>query len=324
MRVYVMLALFIATMAGADGWESDGGTVSTNHGVYVTGIEGLHVDAGGVWAIGVPTGQAFPNPPGGIAFLGSHKGSQAGLWLTQPGSLPLTPSNVSVVGNGSTVGLNAVSGGAVALELAANFVFVCTNGFCRTRSDGPTGVTDLQVTDSAINVTAAMLTDGGVVSNYSRVGGGGMSTDGGIVSYAPGGSDGVRIYNGARFNFSENDSWSFLYRSATDTIRTHGSLAVDGQLILQTGDSNSYFWRSAQDTISTHAFFKPDYLQTPPVTLALCYGPTEGMVQFDATTGRTTGKRTKSCICSSDGFANYAWQDLATGILGTESACEAP
>jgi hypothetical protein len=60
------------------------------------------------------------------------------------------------------------------------------------------------------------------------------------------------------------------------------------------------------------------------VTLKTCAAAYEGMVSLDVASGSTTtSKRTKFCLCTSDGAASpaYAWQNLATGTLGNTTTC---
>lgn len=56
-------------------------------------------------------------------------------------------------------------------------------------------------------------------------------------------------------------------------------------------------------------------------TLATCSATIEGAVSTDVLSGLATGKRTKLCLCTSDGASAYKWQNLATGTLGTTTTC---
>lgn len=58
-------------------------------------------------------------------------------------------------------------------------------------------------------------------------------------------------------------------------------------------------------------------------TLEACRAGLEGLVSRDILAGGTTGKRTKLCLCTSDGAGSpaYAWQNLATGTVGTDTTC---
>jgi hypothetical protein len=67
-----------------------------------------------------------------------------------------------------------------------------------------------------------------------------------------------------------------------------------------------------------------------PRTLDTCVIALEGVVETDILSGGLpppdggsgTGKRTKRCLCSSNGSdGGFQWQNLATGTIGTSSAC---
>lgn len=62
---------------------------------------------------------------------------------------------------------------------------------------------------------------------------------------------------------------------------------------------------------------------TRPVrqTLGTCASGIEGTIQTDVLSGAATGKRTKVCLCTSDGASTYAWQNIATATIGTTTAC---
>lgn len=56
-------------------------------------------------------------------------------------------------------------------------------------------------------------------------------------------------------------------------------------------------------------------------SLDTCTAGIEGEVSRDVLSGVATGKRTKICVCTSDGSSVYKWQNLATGTLGTTTTC---
>lgn len=56
-------------------------------------------------------------------------------------------------------------------------------------------------------------------------------------------------------------------------------------------------------------------------TLKTCAAGFEGMLALDVLSGVATGKRTKLCLCSSDGASAYVWQNVATATLGTATTC---
>lgn len=56
-------------------------------------------------------------------------------------------------------------------------------------------------------------------------------------------------------------------------------------------------------------------------TLSTCSATIEGGLEEDVLSGASTGKRTKLCLCTSDGSAAYKWQNVVTGTLGTTTTC---
>jgi hypothetical protein len=60
-----------------------------------------------------------------------------------------------------------------------------------------------------------------------------------------------------------------------------------------------------------------------PHALSTCAAGIEGHLERDVLAGASTGKRTKLCLCTSDGAGAYAWQNVASGTLGSSTACGA-
>lgn len=56
-------------------------------------------------------------------------------------------------------------------------------------------------------------------------------------------------------------------------------------------------------------------------TLQTCAAGIEGQLSRDVLSGVATGKRTKLCLCTSDGSSAYKWQNVVTGTLGTTTTC---
>ncbi len=56
-------------------------------------------------------------------------------------------------------------------------------------------------------------------------------------------------------------------------------------------------------------------------SLSTCDSSIEGQLETDVLSGASTGKRTKLCLCTSDGAAAYAWQNVATATIGTGTTC---
>lgn len=57
--------------------------------------------------------------------------------------------------------------------------------------------------------------------------------------------------------------------------------------------------------------------------LPTCSSTTEGYTRRDSAAGGTTGARTRLCICTSDGAGTpaYAWVNLGSGTVGTDTTC---
>lgn len=86
--------------------------------------------------------------------------------------------------------------------------------------------------------------------------------------------------------------------------------AADSVVGVQTaaGAANLWTWQySGQVTIVANP------------ALATCAAGIEGAISRDVLSGVATGKRTKLCLCTSDGAGAYVWQNLATGTLGASA-----
>jgi hypothetical protein len=57
--------------------------------------------------------------------------------------------------------------------------------------------------------------------------------------------------------------------------------------------------------------------------LGTCSAGTEWTIKADTASGVSTGARSRSCLCTSDGAGSpaYAWQNVVTGNLGTTTTC---
>lgn len=69
---------------------------------------------------------------------------------------------------------------------------------------------------------------------------------------------------------------------------------------------------------------KDGQVKWTPGPLPVCNADLEWTVKADVTTGTGTGRRTKLCLCTSDGaflMPTYTWQNLATGTVGTATTC---
>ena len=56
-------------------------------------------------------------------------------------------------------------------------------------------------------------------------------------------------------------------------------------------------------------------------TLPTCAVGLQWAMLPDAASGTATGKRSKMCLCTSNGSSVYAWQNIATGTIGTTTTC---
>lgn len=64
-------------------------------------------------------------------------------------------------------------------------------------------------------------------------------------------------------------------------------------------------------------------IQPTMITVPTCAAGLEGAVVVDSASGVSTGHRTRICICVSDGAGTpaRAWQNIASGTVGTTTAC---
>lgn len=58
-----------------------------------------------------------------------------------------------------------------------------------------------------------------------------------------------------------------------------------------------------------------------PKALVTCTAALEWTEANDALSGVATGKRSKKCLCTSNGSSTYAWQNTTTGTIGTSTTC---
>jgi hypothetical protein len=108
-----------------------------------------------------------------------------------------------------------------------------------------------------------------------------------------------------------------------------GSQNFNNYALLQTGglilnDLNADGQMYMRFDNSTKFTFDDDgYLVTAAAALTTCASGIEGAIMRDSAAGGTTGKRTKLCLCTSDGAGSpaYAWQNLATGTIGNTTTC---
>jgi len=94
---------------------------------------------------------------------------------------------------------------------------------------------------------------------------------------------------------------------------THSRGIADGFLL---GD-----WAVNSNLAVTGSVAIGTYGQFTLAAIGTCSAPAEGRFRVDNLSGVATGKRTKLCLCTSDGSSNYAWQNVATGTIGNTTAC---
>lgn len=107
------------------------------------------------------------------------------------------------------------------------------------------------------------------------------------------------------------------------TIPANSYFCLDGATCAR------YFgWNSSAGAITTGAGFSVNGAITvtshfTPLRSALptCGSGFEGQLRSDFAGGASTGARTRLCVCTSDGAAVYAWQNLATAAVGTTTTC---
>lgn len=144
--------------------------------------------------------------------------------------------------------------------------------------------------------------------------------------------------------------------SVTSDAGVGGNLSVAGNLevasaksLCLNGSTCSAFWQFSSNLLQTNSHvyiggggslniissvqnssagvpFRVDDaegLKLTPKTLPTCTSALEWTQLPDAASGVSTSKRSKMCMCTSDGGGTpaYAWQNLATGTIGTTTTC---
>lgn len=109
------------------------------------------------------------------------------------------------------------------------------------------------------------------------------------------------------------------YGLAAASANTHGmTFSGVSTLIRSNGAGSSVFLGNGSIWF---AIFSGSGLQLNSQTLATCAAGIEGELSVDVLSGVATGKRTKLCVCTSDGSSAYKWQNAVTGTLGTTTTC---
>lgn len=102
------------------------------------------------------------------------------------------------------------------------------------------------------------------------------------------------------------------------------NLLLGGNLILNATTGNAVTMRANNVNLySCNATSCALSVPVVPIRAAMptCASGIEGALQQDVAAGVATGKATKMCLCRSNGSSSYAWQNLATGTLGTTTTC---
>jgi hypothetical protein len=89
-------------------------------------------------------------------------------------------------------------------------------------------------------------------------------------------------------------------------ILTNGGLFLDGTTYIQN--------QSGPVRIDDTARYVPRVLDT-------CVAGLEFSLATDVASGASTGARSRICLCTSDGAAAYAWQNIVTANVGNATTC---
>lgn len=147
-----------------------------------------------------------------------------------------------------------------------------------------------------------------------------------FISGAASGSAGVTLAAGAKVCFSTNCN----QRIQDDGTSAALDFYFNNALQLEMTSTTLYILTAAirlrgvisNDTASTPLTVSDaEGLKITQTSLATCVLALEGTIQADVLAGAATGKRTKMCACTNNGSGTFAWQNLATGTLGTTTTC---
>lgn len=160
-----------------------------------------------------------------------------------------------------------------------------------------------------------------------------LTASGLISSSVASGSTSIQILAGAKLQFG-TASRAYLYDCAAglgdqvcaaQSLRVGGAIAA-GSLYLSTGTSvvqEGTAYATNEAAGKPWLFDDAEGFKSTPKTLATCAAGLEWTIQADVASGVSTGKRSKLCLCTSNGAGSpvYAWQNLATGTVGTTTTC---
>lgn len=131
---------------------------------------------------------------------------------------------------------------------------------------------------------------------------------------------GTETVTGAKtFNNSSNSfiGTSFGVNGQAGTVQ--GLSASGSSTVIKAGNSSSFIYLSNGSYF--YGIFQPAGFTPPAVALATCAAGFEWTVAADTLSGIATGKRSKLCLCTSDGSSAYKWQNMVTATLGTATTC---
>lgn len=111
----------------------------------------------------------------------------------------------------------------------------------------------------------------------------------------------------------DGSNWLF-YRSGAQQFYLNGQLNL-----VVVGDFKAGIGNSTASTPLT--INDAEGLALTPKSLATCSASLEWTIVSDVLSGVATGKRSKLCLCTSDGASAYKWQNVVTGTLGTTTTC---
>lgn len=107
------------------------------------------------------------------------------------------------------------------------------------------------------------------------------------------------------------------------SLRTNASTAIGTQ-----ADTNVAFttagaklFQVANATVEKFYVDKDGSHLSVFTTLQTCAAGIEGLISLDAASGISTAARTRMCLCTSNGSAVYAWQNIVSGTVGTTTTC---
>lgn len=129
----------------------------------------------------------------------------------------------------------------------------------------------------------------------------GIGTDGTALQLATGAGTGiVNIGEAAQIILAENGNFT----------NSNGAMILNGTTFLVNQTANRPV------LVDSANGFK-----VQPKTLPTCAAAIEWAIVADVASGVSTAARSRLCVCTSDGAAAYAWQNVVTGTVDTATTC---